>query len=145
MLRSRSLLLFCVFLALPLPAKAALLFCNRAQAPIEAAFGYRDQNLWLSEGWWQIQPGQCARITGKPLDQRYYFYYGRTLTTQQSSKQLPVWSGKYAFCTDNKAFRIEGDGNCEARGYKERGFQEIDIGPNRRDYTLTFNDGRDTK
>lgn len=124
------------------PARAAFLFCNHTQTPLEAAFGYREQIVWLSEGWWQIQPGQCARVFSRPLTQRFYFYFARVLTLPASDGKPPMtWGGKYRFCTDNKAFKIEGDSDCELRGYQEKGFQEVDIGPNKRDYTLTFEDG----
>lgn len=129
-------------LVLPSSARAAFLLCNHASAAVEAAFGYNEQSTWVSEGWWQIQPGQCARVYNKPLTQRFYFYYARVLT-QSANKESrpPVWEGKYAFCVDSKAFRAEGDGNCEARGLRQQGFHEVDIGPNKRDYTLTFQDG----
>jgi uncharacterized membrane protein len=126
----------------PGPAKAAFLYCNHTQMPIEAAFGYREDVVWLSEGWWVIQPGQCARVFNRPLTQRFYFYYAHVLAPSSPGVRPPMtWAGKYRFCIDDKAFRIEGDGACESRGYKEKGFQEVDIGPNRRNYTLTFEDG----
>lgn len=141
---SRSLSVFTVCVAvvcLAWPAQAAFLFCNKTQTPIEATFGYREQVAWISEGWWQIQPGQCARVFNHPLTQRFYFYYARSMAKPGAPPAM-VWGGKYSFCIDDKAFRIEGDGQCEARGYQEKGFQEIDIGPNRRDYSLTFDDGK---
>ncbi len=145
LLRSLSILLAgcAVFLAAK-PAQAAFLYCNRTQSPIEAAFGYREQVVWISEGWWQIQPGQCARVFSRPLTQRFYFYFARVLAPPGANNGAPpmTWGGKFSFCTDSKAFKIEGDGQCEARGYQERGFQEIDIGPNQRDYTLNFEDGK---
>lgn len=132
-----ALIGLCLFGAAP--ARAALLFCNQTKATIEAAFGYRDGATWTSEGWWQIQPGQCARVYNKPLSQRFYFYYARTLGVGGvDSPSSTTWTGKYAFCTDKKAFRIDGDSGCEARGYQKNGFQEIDIGTNKKDYTLTF-------
>jgi uncharacterized membrane protein len=121
-------------------AKAAMVFCNRTLTPIEAALGYREEENWVSEGWWQIEPGQCARVFGRPFTQRFYFYYGTALATTGKDKPPFVWSGKYEFCTDTKAFRVEGDGNCEAQGYQTRGFQQIDLGSNTRDYTLDFKD-----
>jgi len=42
------------------------------------------------------------------------------------------------FCVKPKAFRIEGDSQCEERGYKQQGFHEIDVGSKQKDYTLTF-------
>jgi uncharacterized membrane protein len=113
---------------------------------IEAALGYRDDSddtadQWISEGWWRIEPGQCARVYGQPLTQRFYFYYAHALA--QTAKDTPptVWSGKYIFCTDDKAFHVEGDNDCPARNFQSTGFQELDLGQNVRDYTLDFKDG----
>lgn len=119
-------------------AQAAFLFCNKTGVVIEAAFGHRDEATWISEGWWQIQPGQCSRVYHKPLSQRFYFYYARALDdSSQGDKEPMVWAGKYAFCVDAKAFRVEGD-NCEAQHYQTKGFQEVDVGLRQKDYTLTF-------
>jgi uncharacterized membrane protein len=131
----------------PSQAHAALVFCNRTQQPIEAALGYRDQgegdagDTWISEGWWRIEPGQCSRVYGQPLKERFYFYYATALSATTPEQKPFAWAGKYQFCTDIKAFRVEGDGDCEGRGYRARGFQQIDLGPNTRDYTLDFRDG----
>lgn len=137
-----------VFIATSLTsAQAAMSFCNRTVGPIEAALGYRDdadsttQN-WISEGWWKIEPGQCARVYGQPLTQRFYFYYAHALTQTLKDAPPTIWSGKYIFCTDEKAFRVEGDGDCPSRNYQSTGFQELDLGANTRDYTLDFKDGQ---
>lgn len=130
--------LLCVSVCIPAAAQAAFLFCNQTGLVIEAAFGRRDNGVWISEGWWQIQPGQCARVYNKPLAQRFYFYHARALGAGKDDASPLVWTGKYSFCTDNKAFKIEGDGNCEARHYQTRGFQDVDVGPRQKDYTLTF-------
>jgi uncharacterized membrane protein len=128
----------------PRTAHAAMSFCNRTSGALEAALGYRGEGddkaeNWVSEGWWQIEPGQCARVYAQALSQRFYYYYARTLT--QGSKPT-IWAGKYVFCTEaDKAFRIEGDGDCAARKYQSTGFQDLDIGANTHDYTLDFKDG----
>ena len=93
---------------------------------------------WVSEGWWQIDPNECAHVLGKSLTQRFYFYYARSLTSSVAGKPPVTWSGKYELCADTKAFRIEGDEDCEQRKYRTIGFQEIDIGSNARDYKLDF-------
>lgn len=121
-------------------ATAAMLFCNRTQAALDAALGYREAGQWLSEGWWRIEPGQCARVLNKPLTQRFYFYYATALTRPSKDKAPFAWAGKYKFCMDTKAFRLEGDENCEARGAQTRGFKQVDVGANTHDYTLDFKD-----
>src|SRR5882672_5547251 len=100
-------------------ARAALSFCNRTQQPLEAAFGHREQadgedsggDVWISEGWWRIDPGQCSRVFAQPLKERFYFYYAISLFPSAPDKPPFVWQGKYQFCTDSKAFKIEGDGD----------------------------------
>ena len=136
-------LVLAVGFCLPLPAQAALLFCNQTKSVIEAALGRRHETGWTSEGWWQIQPGQCARVYNKPLTQRFYFYYARALTLKaKDGDGVLTWSGKYAFCTDDKAFKVDGDTGCEARGYRSQGFQDVDVGHRQKEYTLTFRDER---
>jgi uncharacterized membrane protein len=130
----------CLGALTPLSAHAAFLFCNKTELSIEAAFGYREASGWVSEGWWQIQPGQCARVFNNQLNQRFYFYYAHELAPIGKDGKKPLaWGGKYAFCADSKAFKIEGDADCESRGYRIQGFQEVDVG-SQRDYTLTFYD-----
>lgn len=125
------------------PAHGAMIYCNHTSSAIEAALGYRDQlegqkTGWMSEGWWRIEPGQCSRVYGKPLNQRFYYYYAVSLAPVQRDKSPFIWNGKYQFCADTKAFRVEGDHDCIARGYQVKGFQEIDVGANTKDYTLDF-------
>lgn len=126
-------------------AHAAMVFCNRSHELIEAALGYRgpvdeQRTDWISEGWWQIEPDQCARVYGKPLTERFYYYYAISLAPVAPDKTPDVWKGKYQFCTDTKAFRAEGDTGCEGRGFQVRGFQEMDVGVNTKDYTLDFHE-----
>ena len=134
-----------ITMAWPAPAQAAMSFCNRTKGPLEAALGYRDSDndkgeSWISEGWWRIEPGQCSRVYGQPLSQRFYFYYAHALTQVARDKPPTVWAGKYIFCTDDKAFRVSGDGDCATRSLQSTGFQELDVGSNSRDYTLDFRD-----
>ncbi|MFA4995429.1 MAG: DUF1036 domain-containing protein [Bdellovibrionales bacterium] len=129
----------------PRSAYAALSFCNKTAGAIETAVGYRAEGAdkadnWVSEGWWRIEPGQCARVYGQPLTQRFYFYYGRALTKVMINMPPTEWSGKYLFCTDEKAFRADGDGDCAARKFKSTGFQQVDVGAGVRDYVLDFKD-----
>jgi uncharacterized membrane protein len=127
------------------PVLAAMSFCNHTQNAIEAAFGYRENTGWISEGWWRIEPATCARVFGDSLTQRFYFYYATSLAPKVKNKQPLTWTGKYKLCVDTKAFRIEGDEECEQRDYQIRNFQEVDIGTMTHDYTLDFKDTGDNR
>ncbi|HUY67716.1 MAG TPA: DUF1036 domain-containing protein [Alphaproteobacteria bacterium] len=124
----------------PLPARAAMQFCNRTPHAIEAALGFREGDAWSSQGWWRLDPGQCAIVFGQPLTRRYYFDYALALAPPKKGQPAYTWEGKYMFCIDTKPFRIKGDTDCEARGYQTEGFQQIDVGEGTHDYRLSFRD-----
>jgi len=103
-----------------LPAEAGLTVCNKAAVRAEVALGRFDGKAWGSEGWWTIPPGRCQLLIQGPLDARYYYLYG----TDQGSG---TWSGDTGFCTaGGRAFKINGRGECAARGYDRKGFFVID-------------------
>lgn len=89
-----------------------------------------------------LEQGQCVKVLAGPLTDRFYFYYATALVRPAKDQDPLTWSGKYQFCTANHAFNVDGDSDCEGKGkgYITRGFQEIDIGANTRDYTLDFKD-----
>lgn len=111
-----------VFLAQP--AKAWFELCNQSSYYMYAAFGYHNGSDWVSEGWWDLNPGQCATVyEGRLTETKYYVY-------AESHEQDVVWDGDYPFCAQDDAFTIAGDQNCKSRGYYELGFLEVDVGEN---------------
>ncbi len=131
------------------PAFAQFVLCNKSPHRIEAAFAYRtaalaktgegaiaqtpaaDSLAFTAQGWWFILPSRCATLYPRPLDQRFYYYYARAIIRQPGLMEdvpVPSWRGEYLFCTDSGVFDITRQGNCELRGYTERGFAEADTG-----------------
>ena len=84
--------------------------------------GYRDQQGWLTEGWWNVSARSCEAILKGPLAARYYYVYA------VDYDQGGEWSGQSFMCTRDKEFTIRGFENCLARGYDRSGFFEIDTG-----------------
>lgn len=121
------------------------------------AIGHRDPSQgWISEGWWNIASQECKVILEGDLIARYYYIYAIDYDRGGD------WSGKAQLCTDDKEFTITGiddcskrgckatgDTNvvlvrpdiseCAKRGYKHRGFMEIDTKEDK-DYTVTLKD-----
>ncbi len=113
------------FLASAAPAEADLRLCNRTGSQIGVAIGYRDEQGWTTEGWWNIAANACETLLQGPLTARYYYLYGVDYA------QGGEWSGKAFMCTKDKMFTIRGVEDCRTRGFDRTGFFEIDTGEQR--------------
>lgn len=81
-------------------------FCNKTSSTVNlATVGRRPsaKRVWLKEGWWVIEPGNC-KTTGKYLKGTFY-YFGET--TDGST-----FGGGEDFCAPADSFRQVADGNC---------------------------------
>jgi uncharacterized membrane protein len=99
---------------------------NRATGPYAGA-----KTLWMTEGWWTLNPGGCARVYPHELwrRNRYYYVYAETKNRRKQ------WGGNHRSCIANRRFTFYGSdcwtpqGNA-ADGYTV-GFDEVDIGGGR--------------
>ena len=112
-------------------AQADLRFCNETDHVQSISIGYQGPEGWTSEGWWNVAPGECQTPVAGDLRNRYYYY--------RAEIDAGAFEGEgYFFCTTAEAYTIVGDTNCEARGYEQEDFREIDTGPTATDYTFTI-------
>ncbi|MDQ0316809.1 DUF1036 domain-containing protein [Amorphus orientalis] len=109
-------------LALSAPASADLRLCNKTDAQVGVAVGYKSDENWVSEGWWNLPAQSCEVLLEGRLSARYYYLYA--LDYAQGGE----WSGQAFMCTREKEFTITGIEDCLARGYERTGFVEIDTG-----------------
>jgi uncharacterized membrane protein len=133
-LRSGILALF-VCLAMNGSAKADMSVCNSTSSRVGVALGYRDQQGWITEGWWNLKPNQCEKLLSGRLAARYYYVYG--IDYDRGGE----WAGSSFMCTGDKEFTIRGVENCLARGYDRTGFFEVDTGE-QKDWRVQFTDSR---
>ncbi len=112
------------------PAHAALTFCNETDTTVSVAIGYSEDDVWTSEGWWVAAAGDCKVVVGGELSKRYYYW--------RATSDDYTWDDeRYFFCTSPEEFTIEGDTNCDSRGYDRVQFNEIDL-DGRTDFTMTL-------
>lgn len=122
-----------LWLCLAPAARAGLDICNETDVLQTVAIGFKGDKDWTSEGWWNIDPGDCATVLGGDLTRRYYYYYAES--------EADTFEGQdYQFCASNDVFTIVGDTDCEQRGYETLSMREIDTGETARDFTLTLVD-----
>lgn len=144
-----------------LPAKANAWFdvCNRSNKRVTVAFGYRNSvdnreptassigASWISEGWWSLNSGNCARVYPHELWRRNRYYY----VFAKSTDGRLVWRGNTPFCVVSRAFTLlnvgnlcrdanSSDGLAEPRDARYESFQQVDIGGGRvQNYTYNLN------
>jgi uncharacterized membrane protein len=106
----------------PSEARADFRLCNKTKSRVGVALGYKDGNIWMTEGWWNIAANACETLLRGTLVARYYYVYA--IDYDHGGE----WGGKAYMCTRDKEFTIQGIDDCLARGYERTGFFEIDTG-----------------
>jgi uncharacterized membrane protein len=104
------------------PAAADFRLCNNTSSRVGIALGYKDNEGWVTEGWWNINSRACEVLLKGTLVARYYYIYG--LDYDRGGE----WSGQAFMCSKDKEFTIKGTNDCLARGFDRTGFFEVDTG-----------------
>jgi uncharacterized membrane protein len=104
------------------PAAADFRLCNNTNSRIGVALGYKDNEGWATEGWWNLPARNCDTLLRGALAARFYYIYA------VDYDHGGEWSGQAFMCTREKEFTIRGTGDCLARGYDRTGFFEVDTG-----------------
>lgn len=126
------------------PAHAWFEVCNRSGESVSLAFAYLDRsdnrhsyynNGWVSEGWWNLNSGDCTQVYPHELWRRNRFYY----VYAQGNKGR-VWKGNKSFCTVQQRFKLGNAAtNCSGPGRTWKNFVEINTGRSS-DYTFNLTD-----
>jgi uncharacterized membrane protein len=103
-------------------AKADFRLCNNTGNRVGIAIGYKENESWTTEGWWNISARTCETVLRGTLVARFYYIYA------VDYDRGGEWSGQAFMCTREKEFTIRGTGDCLARGYDRTGFFEVDTG-----------------
>ncbi len=104
------------------PAAADFRLCNQTNSRIGVALGYKDNDGWATEGWWNLPAKNCDTLLRGSLAARFYYIYA------VDYDHGGEWSGQAFMCTREKEFTIRGTADCLARGYDRTGFFEVDTG-----------------
>ena len=107
------------------PAAADFRLCNNTGSRVGIALGYKDNEGWVTEGWWNVSSKSCETLLKGTLVARYYYIYA--LDYDRGGE----WSGQAFMCSRDKEFTIKGTDNCLARGFDRTGYFEVDTGEQR--------------
>ena len=123
-------------LAAAIPAAADFRLCNNTASRVGVAIGYKDNDGWTTEGWWNLGPRSCETLVKGQLIARFYYVFA------VDYDRGGEWSGKAFMCSRDKEFTIRGIGDCLARGYDRTGFFEVDTGE-QRNWTVQLTESAD--
>src|ERR1700748_286935 len=104
------------------PASADFRLCNNTTSRVGISLGYKENEGWTTEGWWNLAARSCETLLRGPLVARYYYIYA--IDYDRGGE----WSGQAFMCTRDKEFTIKGTDDCLARGFDKTGFFEVDTG-----------------
>jgi uncharacterized membrane protein len=104
------------------PAAADFRLCNNTTSRVGIALGYKENEGWTTEGWWNLSARSCETLLRGALVARFYYIYA------VDYDRGGEWSGQAFMCTRDKEFTIRGTDDCLARGFDRTGFFEVDTG-----------------
>src|SRR3989454_4998903 len=104
------------------PAKADFRLCNNTPSRVGIAVGYKENEGWTTEGWWNLSARSCETLLRGALVARFYYVYA------VDYDRGGEWAGQAFMCTRDKEFTIRGTDDCLARGFDRIGFFEVDTG-----------------
>jgi uncharacterized membrane protein len=110
------------FALAPAPAKADFRLCNNTSSRVGISVGYKENEGWATEGWWNLAARSCETLLPGTLVARFYYIYA--IDYDRGGE----WSGQAFMCTREKEYTIHGTNDCLARGYDRTGFFEVDTG-----------------
>lgn len=109
----------------PEPDWLGVRICNRSNSDVQVAKALSpnlaDENgqvLYVSEGWWRINRGECRVMYPGPI--RWRYYHAEEINGNGS------WGGDTWICVSRAAFTIR-ETECPV-GYNRRRFKVIDTG-----------------
>jgi uncharacterized membrane protein len=105
-------------------ANADFNVCNKTKERVAVALGFRQQGVWMSQGWWNLEPAHCTTLLpGKLSETKYYLY---------ADAKAHNWfmGGGFRFCAKNDEFKLVGNSNCPLQGAIALGFREVAVGKN---------------
>lgn len=115
-----------ILISMASQAHAQLRFCNKTYETIWVAVNHHHNNDWTTEGWWRIEPNNCATPITENLRNRYYYYHAN----RNDDLTWGGGEGSIRRCVTRERFTIRSTENCSSVGNNARPvtFGRIDTG-----------------
>ncbi len=122
---------------IPAKAEASLRLCNETSYVLQVAAATRQGVASKTEGWFNINPGDCKEALSDMPDDAQAFVYGKSDPAHAGDGLVFDGSERFCVAAENQVFSVEGRRNCRRRGYVEADFAPVADGRGRRLVTFT--------
>lgn len=107
-------------------AKLGFFYCNKTDDPVWAAIAEPDEGeVYLSKGWWKLDPGACSKILKGELQHDHYYVYG---AIEKAGNEAKLTEGDKSFCVNAVMFSSRTDLSCADQDLDETSFRRVDVG-----------------
>ena len=107
-------------------AKLGFFYCNKTEDPVWGAISEPDgDDVYLSKGWWRLEPGACAKIIKGELSSDHYYVYG---VIEEGAEEKRLAGGDKTFCVNAVMFETKSDLTCADQDLDEAVFRRVEIG-----------------
>ncbi len=129
-------------LALPMPARADLQFCNKTSYVLDLALALEEKGAAATRGWFRVDPGGCRSVLQGALTAEKIYLHARALPAYGASP-LPQ-AGHADFCIADTNFVIAAAKTCQARaGQRLARFSQIKPSENEQGLTAYLGEEAD--
>jgi uncharacterized membrane protein len=107
-------------------AKLGFFYCNKTDSAVWSAISTpADADLYRTQGWWKLEPGDCAKIIKGALDKDHYYVYG---LIEDAGGDRAIVGGDKTLCVNLVMFSTESDLSCADQDLDEAPFRRVEIG-----------------
>ena len=100
----------------------AYALCNETSYFLESALAQKTEEGWVSQGWFNLFPGDCHVVEEALQNPRVYYVHARALFGDAT------FGGEHVFCTrEENVFRILGRHGCHEDEYTTAGFARVSV------------------
>lgn len=110
-------------------AKLGFFYCNKASDEVWSAIAYPGaDDSYLTEGWWQLDPGQCIKVLKGELEHDHYYVYGVLGSGDEASPDRVLVGGEKALCINDVIFETDDKTSCADQDLETAMFKRVEIG-----------------
>lgn len=107
-------------------AKLGFFYCNKTDNAVWSAVSMpAEAELYQTQGWWKLEPGECAKIIKGALNKNHYYVYG---LIEDPAGDREITGGSEPFCVNLVMFSTQNDLSCADQELDEASFRRVEIG-----------------